>query len=56
MHPLRRALPYAFAFWVVAGLAWAAWEWCAALRGAAQEVSEEVASTADSVRPDSMVF
>lgn len=27
MHPLRRALPYAFAFWVVVGLAWAAWEW-----------------------------
>ena len=26
MHPLRRALPYAFAFWVVVGLVWAAWE------------------------------
>lgn len=31
MHPLRRAIPYAFAFWVAAGLAWAAWEWLAAL-------------------------
>lgn len=31
MHPLRRALPYAFAFWVVVGLVWAAWEWFAAL-------------------------
>ena len=30
MHPLRRALPYAFAIWVVVGLAWAAWEWLAA--------------------------
>lgn len=30
MHPLRRALPHAFAFWVVVGLVWAAWEWCAA--------------------------
>ncbi len=29
MHPLRRALPYAFAFWVVVGLAWVAWEWLA---------------------------
>lgn len=27
MHPLRRALPYAFVFWAVVGLVWAAWEW-----------------------------
>lgn len=29
MHPLRRALPYAFAFWVVVGVAIAVWEWAA---------------------------
>ena len=27
MQPLRRALPYAFAFWVAVGLVWTAWEW-----------------------------
>lgn len=27
MHPLRRALPYAFAFWVVVGLVWAFLDW-----------------------------
>ncbi len=29
MHPLRRFLPYVYAFWAVVGLAWAAWEWLA---------------------------
>lgn len=32
MNPLRRALPYAFAFWVVVGLVWAAWEWLIGLK------------------------
>lgn len=29
MHPLRRALSYVYAFWVVVAVAWAAWEWLA---------------------------
>ncbi len=32
MHPLRRALPYAFALWVVVGLVLAAWEWLIGLK------------------------
>lgn len=27
MHPLRRALPYVYAFWLVVGLVWAACEY-----------------------------
>lgn len=30
MNPLRRALPYVYAFWAVVGFVWAAWELVAA--------------------------